>query len=558
MKFKKAIAYLASAAIMVSSFSVNAGAMIHFPPASEMHPGASTAGNWLVQVYRKPAKVDGFKAFLEMQTLSNWHIFDSVEVAYGKETTISITMDSETVFGEYAEDGSGVDGNYIVVNTDIPYVEGMTAEITSFVLDGVDIEFGDAVLTSEGNSSNKDYTKLRLTLANKWNTEITEQPVDPLTLPAFTKLDVSFKIENPYPLEAARPAIDYGVDPTDIAKVEVTLQVDEDSRDTFEGLMGGSVVFSCNGESFTDEEWAKYNWPSNEWWGVVDEALGIDTIAADKECHAEKIGDYTYKVIYNVPEADRFIANADVYQVGIQEWGDTENNLTVTDLTCYGTAGNKIISYDKYGNPTVYATGISVSGTASSIYFDETTTLTATCTPSGANTDIVWTTSDSAVATVEDGVVSGVSEGTVTITATTNGYSDTFTIDVTGYADVYPDGEYETVKPEEIEKIEEEMVKPEPEETIVQDTVDDTLHVHKTGKKWRFYKLFKEEDLKGKENAVMFIKSDKNENIVRIKCKNAYAAVNGVKAPEGYVYVAFTISDVPDDVTFTCTDIVLE
>ena len=50
----------------------------------------------------------------------------------------------------------------------------------------------------------------------------------------------------------------------------------------------------------------------------------------------------------------------------------------------------------------------------------EKTTLTATITPSDATTkDITWTSDNETVATVTDGVVSGLSAGSATITATT-------------------------------------------------------------------------------------------------------------------------------------------
>ncbi len=94
-------------------------------------------------------------------------------------------------------------------------------------------------------------------------------------------------------------------------------------------------------------------------------------------------------------------------------------NFTVEDVLKEGE-----ISYD-----TTY--DISISG-EDSVQEDSTITLTATTTPLGETVD--WSSSDETVATVEDGVVTGVSEGTVTITATLHDHSSisaTKTITVT-------------------------------------------------------------------------------------------------------------------------------
>lgn len=69
---------------------------------------------------------------------------------------------------------------------------------------------------------------------------------------------------------------------------------------------------------------------------------------------------------------------------------------------------------------TVKVTGIALDKTEVTIKEGEKTTLTATITPSDATTkDITWTSDNETVATVTDGVVSGLSVGSATITATT-------------------------------------------------------------------------------------------------------------------------------------------
>ena len=151
-----------------------------------------------------------------------------------------------------------------------------------------------------------------------------------------------------------KPATDYGLDVTAIARIDVTFEVCEgESRDWFEGGCGGSVITSCNGSQFTDEEWNTYNWPSNEWWGVIDDDLGLATQAPEKECLTEKVGDYTYKVSKTLSAEERFLAKSDCVQIGLQEWGDTMNDYKVIECACYDDAGNLMISFDFYGNPTL-------------------------------------------------------------------------------------------------------------------------------------------------------------------------------------------------------------
>ncbi len=67
----------------------------------------------------------------------------------------------------------------------------------------------------------------------------------------------------------------------------------------------------------------------------------------------------------------------------------------------------------------VHVSGVTLSGTTS-VKVGNTTTLTATVAPDNAtNKNVTWTSSDTSVATVADGVVTGVAAGTATITVTT-------------------------------------------------------------------------------------------------------------------------------------------
>lgn len=81
---------------------------------------------------------------------------------------------------------------------------------------------------------------------------------------------------------------------------------------------------------------------------------------------------------------------------------------------------------------SVPATGIEVSAEKTSIKVGETTQLTATITPDGATDTVTYESSDTSIATVdEDGKVTALKAGEVTITVKAGSVSDTITITVT-------------------------------------------------------------------------------------------------------------------------------
>ena len=107
--------------------------------------------------------------------------------------------------------------------------------------------------------------------------------------------------------------------------------------------------------------------------------------------------------------------------------------------------GNQVMSTDTV-NPLVYpplstekydptasvpATGISLSQTSLSLTKGNTATLTATVTPSGSTDSVTWTSSNTAVATVSNGVVTAVGNGSATITAKAGSKSATCSVTVT-------------------------------------------------------------------------------------------------------------------------------
>ncbi len=79
----------------------------------------------------------------------------------------------------------------------------------------------------------------------------------------------------------------------------------------------------------------------------------------------------------------------------------------------------------------IHVTGVTITPAALTIAVGETGTLTANIEPSEAdNKAVTWTSSDSKIATVANGIVTGVAPGTATITATTSDGKFTATRDV--------------------------------------------------------------------------------------------------------------------------------
>lgn len=80
---------------------------------------------------------------------------------------------------------------------------------------------------------------------------------------------------------------------------------------------------------------------------------------------------------------------------------------------------------------TVEVTGITISEASVSIEKGDTTMLTATILPKGAEGTVTWTSSNPAVATVADGEVIGLTEGTTNVVATVGTFNATCVVTVT-------------------------------------------------------------------------------------------------------------------------------
>ena len=107
------------------------------------------------------------------------------------------------------------------------------------------------------------------------------------------------------------------------------------------------------------------------------------------------------------------------------------NGKFLTDGGAAELIGNQDIN-------VVEPTGVSLSKTSVTVREAESTTITATVTPSDATNKVVsWSSSNDSVATVSGGKITGVSTGTATITAKTyNGKSATCTVTVQTNPDI--------------------------------------------------------------------------------------------------------------------------
>ncbi len=114
--------------------------------------------------------------------------------------------------------------------------------------------------------------------------------------------------------------------------------------------------------------------------------------------------------------------------------GVSEGTATITATASNGVTGSAQITVTKTEEPAPSdPEAVAVTLDADSIEVGDTANASATVTPADADQSVTWSSSDEDVATVDqNGVVTGVSEGTATITATaSNGVSGSAPITVT-------------------------------------------------------------------------------------------------------------------------------
>ena len=144
-----------------------------------------------------------------------------------------------------------------------------------------------------------------------------------------------------------------------------------------------------------------------------------------------------------------------------------------------GTLDNGLAN--SLGNSVIYkVTKVELNKTSLTLDVNESETLTAAITPDNAtNQAVTWTSSDTAVATVENGVVTAVSAGEAIITVTTadGGKTDACKVTVTAVPEPEPEPE-----PEPTPEPEPEPEPEEPEEVYIPSTpIPDGFHEYSLG-----------------------------------------------------------------------------
>lgn len=162
-----------------------------------------------------------------------------------------------------------------------------------------------------------------------------------------------------------------GLDLAAITHVAFTFDVidDADNRDWWDGMGGGAIVVSAHSDLTTNDAdlYNKYNWATaGNFWGVVDEDLGLETLDAAQGIQAVKVGDYTYKIEADVinPVANGDIGNLSLYRVFMQAWSFTMSDIEVIKTELSDANGNVLATFDGKGNLTLGSSAAAADDTA--------------------------------------------------------------------------------------------------------------------------------------------------------------------------------------------------
>ena len=149
--------------------------------------------------------------------------------------------------------------------------------------------------------------------------------------------------------------VDFGID---ISRIDnVTFTFTNDDPDFWDGEVGGWIGCSTHNTDLYpagSDMYNKYNWPvGGEFWGVIDEDLGIDTQTdAAKPVTTVKVGDNTYSVTDKVANgaADPDFGEVQQLRVFLSEWGAIMSETVITQVDFNDASGNAVLSLDGLGN----------------------------------------------------------------------------------------------------------------------------------------------------------------------------------------------------------------
>lgn len=174
------------------------------------------------------------------------------------------------------------------------------------------------------------------------------------------------------------PAMSVDIDLSQVTHVAFTFQVidDADNRDWWDGMGGGAIVISAHSDKTNEDAdlYNKYNWASaGQFWGVVDEDLGLETIDTAQAIQSVKVGDYQYKIEADVinPVANGDIGNLSLYRVFMQAWSFTMSDIEVIETELSDSNGNVLATFDAMGNVTYGASAAAPADDATAAPADD-------------------------------------------------------------------------------------------------------------------------------------------------------------------------------------------
>jgi hypothetical protein len=137
--------------------------------------------------------------------------------------------------------------------------------------------------------------------------------------------------------------VDYGVDWSAAKSVEIQWHVVEGTEEDWaeENCMGGAVIVSSNAAGDSS-----HNWPAKEFYGVNDDALEF-TAAEEKELKAEKVSDYTYKVVCPIDDTNSVVANPQLVQISFSDYAKAVWwQCAVEYMAVKDASGNTLVSWE--------------------------------------------------------------------------------------------------------------------------------------------------------------------------------------------------------------------
>ncbi len=176
------------------------------------------------------------------------------------------------------------------------------------------------------------------------------------------------------------PAMSVDIDLSQVTHVAFTFQVidDADNRDWWDGMGGGAIVISAHSDKTNEDAdlYNKYNWATaGNFWGVIDEDLGLETLDTAQAIQAVKVGDYQYKIEADVinPVANGDIGNLSLYRVFMQAWSFTMSDIEVIETELSDSNGNVLATFDAMGNVTYGASAAAPADDATAAPADDAT-----------------------------------------------------------------------------------------------------------------------------------------------------------------------------------------